>query len=59
MVHFKILSQDGYVQESAFADGTQIIVNFSRDCVADFSGSSCKNISQVAPLGPESWQVVK
>lgn len=31
MVHFKILSEDGYVQESAFAAGTHVIANFSRD----------------------------
>jgi len=29
MVHFDFLSEDGYVQESAFADGTHIVANFA------------------------------
>jgi hypothetical protein len=51
MVHFKILSEDGYLQESAFADGTRVVANFSRD----FAG----NVPGVDPVGPESWKAVE
>lgn len=50
MVHFRILSADGYVQESAFADGTRVIANFSRDTLGELPG--------VGALPPESWQVL-
>jgi hypothetical protein len=52
MVHFRILSEDGYVQESAFADGTHVVANFSRDVRGeDETGGR-------GPLMPESWQQI-
>lgn len=50
MVHFKILSEDGYVQESAFADGTRVVANFSRDTRGE------EESGPGGPLGPESWR---
>ena len=50
MVHFKILSEDGYVQESAFADGTHVVANFSRDIRGD------NETDGNGPLMPESWR---
>jgi hypothetical protein len=58
MVHFKILSQDGYVQETAFADGTRVVANFSRDFVGSMPGVDHTVIKGVETLGPESWAVV-
>jgi hypothetical protein len=58
MVHFKILSQDGYVQEAAFADGTRVVANFSRDFVGSVPGVDHTVIKGVETLGPESWAVV-
>ncbi len=57
MVHFKILSDDGYVQESAFADGTRVAANFSQDFVGEVPGVDHKIIKGIDRLGPESWQV--
>lgn len=53
MVDFKFLSDDGYVQQTTFADGTRITANFSLDFV---------NIEKYMPdsdgtLQPESWRV--
>ncbi len=47
MVHFAILSEDGYLQESAFADGTRIVANFSGRLAAPVAG--------IGPLRGESW----
>jgi hypothetical protein len=58
MVHFKLLSQDGYVQETAFADGTRVVANFSRDFVGSVPGVDHTVIKGVETLGPESWAVV-
>ncbi len=55
MVHFKILSADGYVQESAFADGTRVIANFSRDVVGGERGIGHVIMEGVDSLLPESW----
>ena len=57
LVHFKILSDDGYVQESAFADGTRVVANFSQDFVGEVPGVDHKVIKGIDRLGPESWQV--
>jgi hypothetical protein len=59
MVDFKILSEDGYLQETAFADGTHVVANFSQD----MCGYSPDNPKRTTPKGveslkPESWQVV-
>ncbi len=59
MVHFKILSDDGYVQESAFADGTRVIANFSRDTVGSAQGIGHAVLPGVEALQPESWVAVK
>ena len=58
MVHFKILSEDGYVQESAFADGTRVVANFSRDTVGSAQGISHTMLEGIEPLQSESWTVV-
>ncbi|MGC9349176.1 MAG: hypothetical protein ACP5JG_13615 [Anaerolineae bacterium] len=57
MVHFRILSDDGYVQESAFADGTRVIANFSRDTLGEVSGVTHTPQRGVEALLPESWVV--
>jgi hypothetical protein len=57
MVHFRILSEDGYVQESAFADGTRIVANFSRDTIGEISGVTHTPQPGVDTLMPESWVV--
>lgn len=49
MVHFKILSEDGNVQETAFSDGTRVIANFSTGLRGDIPGTE--------PLLGESWRV--
>ena len=59
MVHFKILSEDGYVQESAFADGTRVIANFSLDFVGEVPGIDHKVVKSAGTLAPESWAVVE
>jgi hypothetical protein len=56
MVHFRILSENGYVQETAFADGTHIIANFSHDHVGEMQVIDRKAIAGAETLGPESWQ---
>jgi hypothetical protein len=55
MVHFAILSEDGYVQESAFADGTHIVANFSRDTLGDLGGLPHPPRAAVRSILPESW----
>lgn len=55
MVHFKILSDDGTVQETAFADGTRIVANFSHDIVGGSSGIGHAAIEGIDSLMPESW----
>ena len=57
MVHFKILSEDGYVQESAFADGTRVVANFSLDFVGEVPGIDHKVVKAAGTLAPESWTV--
>jgi hypothetical protein len=60
MVHFKILSEDGYIQESAFTDGTHIVANFSRDVAGPAPGGFYRGEPHVSSsLMPESWQVVE
>jgi hypothetical protein len=56
MVHFKILSEDGYIQESAFADGTHIVANFSLDFVGSIPGVDHKIIRGIEPVEPEGWR---
>jgi hypothetical protein len=58
MVHFRILSEDGYVQESAFSDGTHIVANFSRDIVGPTAGIGHVVRDGIPKLMPESWRVV-
>ncbi len=57
MVHFKILSEDGYVQESAFADGTHVAANFSLDFVGSDKGIDHKIVPGAGVLPPEGWRV--
>jgi hypothetical protein len=57
MVHFKILSEDGYVQESAFADGTHVTANFSLDFVGSEKGIDHKIVPGAGVLRPEGWRV--
>jgi hypothetical protein len=57
MVHFKILSDDGYVQESAFADGTHVVANFSLDFVGSEKGIDHKLVAGAGVLQPEGWRV--
>ena len=59
LVHFKILSEDGYVQESAFADGTHIVANFSRDTLGEVPGVTRTAQTGVVSLLPESWLEVR
>jgi len=58
MVHFRILSEDGYVQESAFSDGTRVIANFSRDVVGGQRGIGHVVLEGTDSLMPESWRVI-
>lgn len=48
MVHFRLLSDDGWVQETAFADGTRVVANFSRDVRR-------VEAEGVEAVMPESW----
>ena len=57
MVHFKILSEDGYVQESAFADGTRVAANFCQDFVGSEKGIDHKIVPGAGVLPPEGWRV--
>ena len=59
MVHFKILSEDGYVQETAFSDGTRVVANFSRDFAGSVPGVDHNVVKGVDCLAPESWQRVE
>jgi hypothetical protein len=59
MVHFKILSEDGYVQESAFSDGTRVVANFSRDIYGGQKGIGHAVIEGVGSLMPESWVIAE
>jgi hypothetical protein len=52
-------NEDGYVQESAFADGTRVIANFSRDIVGGTQGISHTVLEGIDSLLPESWVVVE
>jgi hypothetical protein len=58
MVHFRILSEDGYAQETAFADGTRVVANFARNSIGEMPGIDHAVIDAVKTLGPESWKVV-
>ena len=51
MVDFEILSDDGCVQRSVFADGTSVVANFS-----NFLRSERDDMM---PLGAQSWRVVE
>ena len=57
LVHFKILSEDGYVQETAFADGTHVVANFSLDFVGSEQGIDHKIVTGAGVLPPEGWRV--
>jgi hypothetical protein len=57
MVHFKILSENGTVQETAFADGTHVVANFSRDFVGSVPGVDHAIVEGIDRLAPESWQI--
>lgn len=59
MVHFKILSEDGCVQESAFADGTRVVANFSRDVYGGQKGIGHVVLEGIDSLMPESWVVAE
>ncbi|MHC4619259.1 MAG: hypothetical protein ACYTEQ_16060 [Planctomycetota bacterium] len=59
MVHFEILSEDGYVQETAFADGTRVVANFSRDIVGGTGGIGHTAIEGIDSLMPESWAIAE
>ncbi len=59
LVHFKILSEDGYVQETAFADGTRVVANFSLDFVGEVPGIDHKVIANAGTIEPEGWAVVE
>jgi hypothetical protein len=59
MVDFKILSDDGYVQTSTFADGTRVVANFSRDIVGERGGIGHRFVDGVDTLMPESWQAMR
>jgi hypothetical protein len=58
MVHFRILSENGYLQETAFSDGTRIVANFSRDFVGTMPGIDSQAVKGIETLGPESWVVL-
>jgi hypothetical protein len=59
MVDFEILSEDGYVQASTFADGTRVIANFSRDIYGGTRGIGHVVLAGVDALMPESWKAVR
>jgi hypothetical protein len=50
LVHFRILSEDGYLQESAFAGGTHVVANFSQEFRLGPDN---------LPVPPEGWRVVE
>ncbi len=56
MVDFRFLSENGYVQESAFADGTRVVANFSRDVIGGSKGIGHVVVDGVEAMGPESWR---
>lgn len=56
MVHFKFLSEDGYLQETAFADGTRVVANFSRDFYGAEPGVDHVEAPGIDCLAPESWK---
>jgi hypothetical protein len=58
MVHFKFLSEDGYVQETAFSDGTHVVANFGRDFAGNAAGVDPSVMKKVGWLGPESWKTI-
>ena len=47
MIDFKILSDDGWIQRSVFADGTEILANFSSSMRNDIDG--------IEPIPGQSW----
>lgn len=49
MVGFEILSEDGYVQQSVFADGTRVVANFCNQVRGDIPG--------IEPIQGESWKI--
>lgn len=51
IIDFKILSEDGYLQESTFADGTRVVANFSRDFALALPDG--------VPVEPHGWLVVE
>ncbi|QPC84166.1 hypothetical protein G4Y79_07280 [Phototrophicus methaneseepsis] len=57
MVDFEILSDDGYVQQTTFADGTRVTANFSLDFVNTEKYLSPQTSSADHVLSPESWRV--
>lgn len=50
MVGFRFLSEDGWVQETTFADGTRVVANFARDVRR-------VEAEGVEAVMPESWVV--
>lgn len=58
MVDFQILSPDGYIQQSTFADGTRVIANFSRDFYGGKAGIDHVVLEGIDAIAPESWQVL-
>ncbi|NLU43025.1 MAG: hypothetical protein GXX08_12585 [Firmicutes bacterium] len=57
MVHFDFLSDDGYVQETAFADGTRVVANFSRDVYGNTPGFGYLLTRGVDCIQGERWKV--
>lgn len=58
MVDFKMLSSDGYVQQTTFSDGTRIIANFSRDIYGGNKGIDQVMLDGIDSIMPESWALV-
>lgn len=59
MVHFKMLSEDGYVQETAFSDGTRVIANFSPNVCGEERGIDHKIVKGIDSMMPESWKIAE
>ena len=49
MTGFEMLSEDGCLQRSVFADGTSVVANFS-----NFQRGDCADMK---PIGAESWMI--
>jgi hypothetical protein len=58
MIDFEILSEDGYIQATTFADGTRIMANFSRDVFGETPGIGHVDLGGVGAIMPESWKIV-